>query len=323
LSNVLGYSRAQHVEHALDVAKGDIALGWLQLTRALNLDEATGSWVLGRYDLSSSAGWIEAGAATRDRIVETAIQYLRSMPSVSPNSACDEHVADAGFRAVILVKETNAAALDQISGPEWHYWLPGLAQAASNAADPAPFQRVVAHVYERYAKETLEALEVSLSNGHPVLASLAFLAGVDAHWDDAIADIVANAGNNDRLPAHLQGQLLSNLLRHGDPRGSELAARLRAGSAGSERAITAGCQVLLAGAAPEVAELVSILKEDHELAKAVFSQVAVNAHQYWFPSDRIPNHLVSDLYLLALELFPVAEDPQLIVTCPHCLVHGL
>ena len=90
-------SRPRAVEDALAVAQLDPASGCIHIERALNLDETTGAWILGRYDLTSSEGWGEAQANTRQRILEAALHFLRTMPESHPNAALDNQIPMRGI----------------------------------------------------------------------------------------------------------------------------------------------------------------------------------------------------------------------------------
>src|SRR5688572_9778887 len=98
-------SRARAIEDGLAVAQTDAADGWIYTERALNFDETTGGWVLGRYDLSSSMGWSEANEATRQRILEAALQYLKSLPESHPDAAMSDQISGSGYRAAVLLGE--------------------------------------------------------------------------------------------------------------------------------------------------------------------------------------------------------------------------
>jgi len=304
-------SRAQQVEDTLLVAGIDEVAGWTQLFRALNIDEQTGSWVLASYDLISSDGWIEAPDEQRRRILDVALRFLQSIPEKYPDDAFSESVADAGYRAAVLLQDAAPSDLDQISATGWRYWLPGLARAASGTFNRESFQHLTAVAYQRYPTEALDALRTTLETGAEQAAGQTLLQGFDPLWDEPIADVVAGVGTDLELPLHVQDWIISSLLRHDDPRGGELAARCRVEGAESERAVMAGRRILIAGNAPNIADWVEVFKEDEHFARKVLTATADADYGGLVPSSQLPDSLVGELYLLAADLFPPSEDPEL------------
>ena len=304
-------SRAQQVEDALIVAGIDVAAGWTHLFRALNIDERTGGWVLARFDLTDSEGWIEAPNEQRRRILDTALQFLESIPEKYPDKALNESIADAGYRAAVLLQDASPSDLDRVSANGWRYWLPSFAAAASGTSDREPFQRLTAVAYQRYPTEALDALRNALVAGASHGAGEILLQGFDPLWDAPIADEVTGAATDLKLPVHVLDRVISSLLRHDDPRGGELAARCRIEGAESERAVIAGRRILIEGDATSIADWVEVFKADEHLARKVLMAAADADYGGGVPSPHLPEELVGELYLLAVDLFPPGDDPEL------------
>ena len=194
--------------------------------------------------------------------------------------------------------------------------MPGLAKSAALTTDPELLKSFTAIAYRRYPTALLEALRSTLADPAAISAVRTLLQSLNPIWDAPIADILAEVGNDAGSSVAVQSHILASLLRHGDPRGAGLAARLRGEGTLSEQAIMAGREVLLSDDAASIAEWVGFLGTQQDLGRAVLLATASAEDRIPFSSAPLPPNVLKNLYLLTSDLFPPDDDSELLAGTP-------
>lgn len=301
------YSRQGAMAEELQRASENPANAWLNLCNVLNMDETTGTWIR-QSILSTTPGWQEAPADTREALVTVARRYLSMVPANYPNERRREDLQPAGFMAALLLADIAPAELDSLSGDEWAFWVHGILVDGSGMADHAPLERLLSRAYGAFPECIRSGIPHLLRDEERPWTTTSVIQALDVIFDGALADTLLTVLENSTTPLSIRTEVLSTLLRHGEPRTVDIALNWTERTDFPDEAVAAARSLILRGGQDAVRRLLPVLESNRELAQRSMLEVAV---QSWHSSPRqdFSPALLADLYLLAVDLFPPADDP--------------
>lgn len=301
------YSRQRTIVEELKDANENPATAWLNLCDALNMDETTGTWVRESI-LSTTPGWQEASAATREELVALARKFLTVVPEEHPDARRRNAVQSAGFMATLLLADTAPAELSSLSGDEWVFWLHGILVDGSGMADQAPLQRLLSRAYAAFPERIRSEVHRLLGDEERPWVTTGVIRALDVIFDSAVVGTLLTVLEDATAPLSIRTAVLTTLLRHGESRAVDIALTWTERTDSPDEAVTAARSLLLHGGQDAVQRLLPALHANWELAQRSILEVAV---QSWhlFPLQDFPPALLADLYLLAVDLYPPADDP--------------
>lgn len=278
------------------------------------------------FDITKLPGWLAADAATHERIVNAADQYLRigktSVRSWIGTTQCN-HNDLAAFRALLLLRKQKLEAYTGISADVWRKWAPAI--AALPRLDDEKFpddQAVVRDALEKAPAEFSAAIckmircerrdSAAAENKSPPGARFLRLQSMKFCWqhptlcEGAFSEL-KNANNSEEEFTALAEILISEQYA---PARDYVLARLREGTLKEEGIAVAVVNILLAHCVAESwAEIWPLVRENDEFARRVFlSRVQFRA----FRRDALaslPEKDLGELYVRMEQLFPRKNDP--------------
>jgi hypothetical protein len=303
-------NRRQIVGANLRGATVNLFQAWHDLSRNLNLDESTGWWTLD-YDLSQTPGWDESSPDVRSQIVSVARRFLSAVPADHPQYRRDNLFETDGFMAALLLADEAPAELDALSSAEWTFWLPGFVTTGAGMADANRGQRLARLAYAQYPDAMRRELRALFRMDDAPMVVDRVLQGLDPCWDEALGGELVGVLGDEGVPLTVRRAVLAALLRRGERRVDDIAlAWVGSATADRSRAVAAGWTLLIEGRSETIARLIPIMAADRALAKEMLLAAAPLARR--FPSSRgWPVSLLMDVYVLAVDLFPPTEDPEL------------
>jgi hypothetical protein len=301
------HNRQAAIREQLKKASHDPVAAWFSLCNALNLDETTGYWTRESI-LSATPGWQEAPPATREELIAVARQFLAVLPEVYPSARRQDQVQSAGFMAALLLADIAPTELDSLSGDEWAFWLQGILVEGSGLADQAPLHRLLQQAHGAFGDRLRSEVHRLLSDEKSEWITTGVVRALDVIFDNALADTLLTVLRDDAVTLANRTAVLTTLLRHGEPRAVDIALDWSGQTDSPDRAVAASRSLLLYGGQEAVRRVLPGLHGNRELAQRSVLDVAV---QSWhsFPLQDVPPTLLADLYLLAVGLFPPADDP--------------
>jgi hypothetical protein len=311
---------------------------WWRLNRELTLTPT--SRVYGSnldYSISKMPGWEVADEPTRQRILDAAEKYLVvGQTSISQwigtTSLCWNDVA--AFRAILLLRQHNQAAYEQIAASTWVKWAPVVvalpkpsgfeksklqAEIVSDALKLAPDEFVGAVRQIMQAERTRTAtgpLEVPQAAGVPFFV----LRTLEGCWDSeplkaGIFDELRDGSNSEDQ----FGTILEALLNAQFAPARDYAMGLLAGEHAPTGPYAMTAAVVLARhCAPAVWPTIwRLLIGDSEFAQRFFLKIANDYRFHDSLFAPLNEQQLAELYVYLEQLFPRENDPQHVGGQPH------
>jgi hypothetical protein len=189
---------AQRVETALERIEAGEPNAFVDLLRHLGWSSN------GEYDYHEPLdprelpGWHEAASATRSRIVDAACAYLQSGdPEYERLVTVGEPLPStrAASRGLYLRDSIEQEAGRNLPTPDWHRWAPAMLPRFNLHEDDKQdwIGNALRRAYDEQPQRVLETIRALLQKDIETGRWAPTVEGLDAIWDDAIAEIVANA----------------------------------------------------------------------------------------------------------------------------------
>jgi len=270
-----------------------------------------------QFDLRKLAGWEEADADTRGRIIEAAKRYVRdgepqNKEWVGTNTM--SRPAFSGYRALYLLQAVSPEFVGQLSSDTWRKWAAIIVSYPMNSHggdEMIPHQVLVAQAYTHASDEIIQTILRQIDAGNEKGNVFWFPQRLNACWDDKFKSALRSKLEDDTLKTASWGMILEKLLEHGDALSQEIAKRFLTlfaeGKAEKERALHATASLMRhskdGGWWPFVW---AAIKKDADFGRALVESVC---HQTR-PASKLKESDAAEFYLWLVKTFPPSEDPE-------------
>lgn len=210
--------------------------------------------------------------------------------------------------AALLLADIAPEHLDSLSGDEWVFWLQGILVDGSGMADHAPLERLLSRAYGAFPECIRSGIPHLLRDGEPPWIATSVIRALEVISDSALVDTLLTVLQDAIAPLSIRTEVLSTLLRHGEPRAVEIALDWTGQPDSLDEAVAAARSLLLHGGQEAVHRLLPSLHANRELAQRSMYEVAI---QSWHSSPRqdFSPALIAEVYLLTVDLCPPSDDP--------------
>lgn len=302
-------SRAEGVAAHLARTDADPIETWLALGFFLNREDNSMSAVLAHH-LSNTPGWLEALPEEQRRILALALRFLQEIPKQA-SVIHGDRARVGGYQAAALLAASAQDDLGELSCSEWNYWLPILALANSETTELDPLSRILTVVMASCPGEVIPALISLLRNECRLDGAKAFIIALESRWNDQLSDALLGALDSG-LSLRAVELTLATLLYHSHEEGIARAMTfVDWRDQDRERAMIAARSLLVHGDSVALTSLIEVLKQEPDFARETLQALAVSLDAPAFPAAQVSEELIADLYVLAADLFPPDEDPEI------------
>lgn len=319
---------AVRIAQLLDMFESGDWNAWWRLNMELTLS-ATSTFYESDlvYSISSMAGWTEADASTRQRILRNAYKYLHIGQTSASEWVGTTHLRRndlAAFRAMLLLKEFDTASYRAIPAHVWKKWAPAIAgiprshesseeakrqtDVVADALAAAPNEFVTA-VRDVMRKERERAVGDDGHQQQTPGASFFILRQLDGCWSSDILkagifeELQDERNSEDQLASILNALLSARFAPARDFAIAHLGA-------GGPYTLTLTASLALHCAAEAWETIWRVLIEDADLGRQFFLQIA---QQYSFQLpfyEHLTEDQLAELYLFLEQMFPRNADPE-------------
>ena len=273
-------------------------------------------------DLTSLPSWTELDDRLQQRCVAAAERYVADGEANTERwlgTNTFYRPAAAGYRALRLLLHENPAALSSISADTWAKWS-GIVVAfpESYGKDEIEITReLVLRAYTDAPEAVTHAVLQLIDRENEEHGSIFVLRKLDRCNDAAFAKALGDKVVSDlSLQPDAVGELLRQLLKRDQQAGTEAALKFvrRPGHGLDRDANRVKVAKTLIDFAPAESWHViwSLVEDDHEFGRRLFSELAVEAHMSQVPklSLSLEPGAVAKLFTWLEQTFPHTEDPK-------------
>ncbi|MCA9029807.1 MAG: hypothetical protein KDA69_01280 [Planctomycetaceae bacterium] len=309
-----------------DFDNGDLT-GWWRLNRALQLEPRSERYEHDlEEDLTLLPGWESANDSVRRRCLLAAKAYLLEWKS-SPRDWLSEnkfHLPDmSGYRALVLVQDSESNFLDFMSMERWANVTPAILGFPTNVliGDGQSMQArrlrqtQLAAVAYVHSPETVIHFLIQLidrENSDDSRQHLEILSSVDQCWDDRLRNALSAKLEHGTLRPPLAGILLSKLIQHGSA-DAIAHARLIIESRSDEQSVLLARKYAVAIWQNldncDWGFLWPIFQSDRQFFGQVMVEVAHDHRMARQPPASLSEPKLAECYVLLAKEFPHETDP--------------
>ncbi|MBD8552553.1 glycosyltransferase [Sphingomonas sp. CFBP 8764] len=270
-------------------------------------------------DLTATPGWRALDDQERERIRRTASVYLRDAPLNDLSwlgTSTSHRPANAGVRALRLLRDEERSTFEQLSAETWAVWSPAVLGFFGNDfdRDGGP-QREMMSVAYRLAPEAVLAAVRQIATG---ATSEGLNARVFELLDGLLDDPLSNLLHELRDAGDLKGndagtEILAYLVRNGDPRATRLihdaltsAPADQLGTTKEGLRLEKGVIELLGRSPAETwFELLALRERNEVLARSIWASFARDiAFDRSFDFDALSEYALAQAYIDLVVLLP-------------------
>lgn len=215
--------------------EGEIDAFWM-LNREMTLHESSthyGDEFI--IDLTILPGWLKSDDITRERIIRYAKDYLQNYELCSdtwPTTNTIFRPAYSGYRAFILLLQTQPDFFDRLTPLTWKKWTPSILKISRANISSTSFsvqkyeQDLLKLAYFHAPNELIETLISLINYENQEQGDANVVEKIESIWDDRIANEILNKAADSLLAIASLRKLLQILLRHQYNPAIELAESL-------------------------------------------------------------------------------------------------
>jgi hypothetical protein len=309
--------RIQHVLDSIEKGKSEL---WKNLVLELFLRpdskiynyEAIG-------DLTRTPGWSEAAQSTRERIIRAAFKYLTEQDPNAKSWIMTQELPGTmlnGYDALRLIQKVSD--IDDLSEDIWGKWIPSILChpiGVSESADDIHLN-LVKMAYKKCPDDVISTLYAMIEKDNAAEIHVFNLGQVKRCWDFNLALSMRRKMQEKHIKPSCMGNLLGELLKMGDLDSKQFAGSLLASvdfnsEENVNRAISAGWAILKCSVKPLWDLIWIFISHDLEICRKFFLR---RRQIYEFKERALIDQLsvtqIKDLYILLVNAFPYAEDPD-------------
>jgi len=294
---------------------------WWRLNMAMTLEpDSTRYGNELESDLTALPGWKNAEKTTRRRIVEAARRYLfEKDPQTEVWLGTNKlyRPAFAGFRALRLLFQEDAAFLSSLPTDVWRKWAPIiLAYPTSTEGKDEEIQKKIVKMAYQYARDDIiDTLMILIDKqdaegGHVFAVNM-----IENCWDRLLAEALLSKVKDEKLKPESVGGLLGILLKHGIEEAEEFAESLiplPPPSNGVERSKALVAAEMLMRYAHDAGWSVvwPVVQQDVRFGREVISALALPEWHIGKMEPQLTEEQLADLYIWIVRQYPYEEDPE-------------
>lgn len=270
-------------------------------------------------DITTLPGWADADMETRRRIVSAAKKYLYVQ---DPNSRhwlgtnTFYRPAFAGYRALMLLSETDPESISVIQPDVWKRWAPViLGYPSSGIESKLQIHQDLMKLAYHYSPDTvIETLLVLIDAENKNMGSLFITRKIEECWNDRLCLALVGKLRDPNLTPRSVAELLTELVVRDVPEArvfaEELLARPIASSGDSrEKAIVAARALLIKAKDAGWKAIWPILRDNVTFGKEVVS--TLDSYSDKDPSwAHLDEEYLADFYIWLTRQFPHSTDPN-------------
>ena len=240
-------------------------------------------------DLTSLPGWKEATVLTRDRIIQTAFDYISSRePEIGLwlGTNIIHRPAIAGYKAFWLLFNERHHLFSSISHETWVKWAPAIIAYPSHLRDISSKdirKELISRAYQHSPKSVIDALIILLDKDNAELGLVSIIGDLEDIWDENLDQALLVKARDEKLKPESTGDLLDFLLTHDSHEARKYAESLflssYPGEATRQQAIIIGGHLLIHISDSSWTILWPIIENNIEMGKEIILYAARKSYR--------------------------------------------
>jgi predicted NACHT family NTPase len=320
----------QRVLTALEKVEAGQPQLWWQIVVEMTLMPTSEEYIhdhIFESDITKLAGWKEAEADTKARIVETAKNYLdagdlETEKWLGTNNF--SHPPFAGYQALYLLAKQEPEFISKISTDTWTKWMPVILKSINfphrntESKKDNVCREIVGTAYQNAPDELIETLiGLMVHNNYQPRTFYPddIYRLTNELLDQCLASLIIGRVPDENLNAGMLEILLTDLFKHDVGRAKEIAKSFlpeKVPEYGRQRdkAIVVACLLANYPDNSSWSVLWSAVQQDREFGREVLESIAFQSARHGQIEQKIKEDYLAELYIFLTQQYPEIKRPE-------------